>query len=98
MKTEADFDGLVKIQSELLDVASELIKPDGIIVYSTCTVEYAENHGVVESFLERHPDMEKIPLPHLAGNEKLEIKENTLQVLPQHFGSDGFFVAAFRKK
>ncbi|WP_438317468.1 16S rRNA (cytosine(967)-C(5))-methyltransferase RsmB [Sporosarcina sp. FA9] len=98
VKTEADFEGLVKIQSELLDVASKLIKPDGIIVYSTCTVEYAENSGVVDGFLERHVDMEKIPLPHLDGNAKLEIKDNTLQVLPQHFESDGFFVAAFRKK
>jgi len=61
-------------------------------------VEYAENIGVVDGFLERHVDMEKIPLPHLKGNLKLDIKENTLQVLPQHFESDGFFVAAFRKK
>ena len=98
VKKEADFDGLVKIQSELLDVARDLIKPDGILVYSTCTVEYVENQGVVSSFLERHTDMETIPLPHLTGNEKLQFEGNLLQVLPQHFGSDGFFVAAFRKK
>ena len=42
-KTEADFEGLTSIQSELLDTARELIKPDGIIVYSTCTVEHIEN-------------------------------------------------------
>ena len=89
---------LTSIQSDLLDTARELIKPDGVIVYSTCTVEYAENQGMVERFLERHTDMEKIPLPQLTGNEKLAIEDNTLQVLPQHFGSDGFFVAAFRKK
>ena len=35
---------------------------------------------------------------NLTGNEKLEIEDDTLQVLPQHFGGDGFFVAAFRKK
>ncbi|MCZ2258835.1 16S rRNA (cytosine(967)-C(5))-methyltransferase RsmB [Sporosarcina sp. G11-34] len=98
VKTAADFDGLVKIQSELLDTAKELIKPEGVIVYSTCTVEYAENQGVVSSFLERHTDMETIPLPHLTGNEKLQFEGNLLQVLPQHFGSDGFFVTAFRKK
>ncbi|MHA6258656.1 16S rRNA (cytosine(967)-C(5))-methyltransferase RsmB [Sporosarcina sp. CAU 1771] len=98
VKTEADFDGLVKIQNELLDVAKELIKPDGIIVYSTCTVEYAENQGVVKSFLERHTDIETISIPHLAGKEKLHVEDNMLQVLPQHFGSDGFFVTAFQKK
>ena len=50
-KTQADFDALTSIQSDLLDTARELIKPDGIIVYSTCTVEYAENQGMVEQFL-----------------------------------------------
>ena len=98
VKTEADLDGLVKIQSELLDAAKELIKPNGIIVYSTCTVEYKENRGMVESFLNRHSDMELIPLANLQGKEKLIIEDNTLQVLPQHFGGDGFFVAAMRKK
>lgn len=97
-KTEADFDGLTDIQSELLDTARQLIKPDGIIVYSTCTVEHAENKGMVDRFLEKHIDMEKIPLPQLKENEKLAMEDDTLQVLPQHFGSDGFFVAAFRKK
>ena len=97
-KTEADFKGLTSIQSELLDTARELIKPDGIIVYSTCTVEHTENRGIVDHFLKRHPDMEKVPLPQLEEVEKLEIQDDTLQVLPQHFGSDGFFVAAFRKK
>jgi len=98
VKTEADFVGLLKIQSELLDVAKELIKPEGIIVYSTCTVEYAENRGMVDGFLKRHSDMELIPLANLQGNEKLAIEDQTLQVLPQHFGGDGFFVAAMRKK
>ena len=88
---------MTTIQSELLDTARELIKPDGIIVYSTCTVEYAENQGMVERFLEKHTDMEKIPLPQLKDIEKLAIEDDTLQVLPQHFGSDGFFVAAFGK-
>ncbi|AOV08309.1 16S rRNA (cytosine(967)-C(5))-methyltransferase RsmB [Sporosarcina ureilytica] len=97
-KNEADVTGLLKIQSELLHTAEQLIKPNGIIVYSTCTVEYEENRGMVESFLKEHPTMELIPLPNLEENEKLQMQENTLQVLPQHFGGDGFFVAAFRKK
>lgn len=98
VKTEEDVNSLLKIQSELLDTAAELIKQDGIIVYSTCTVEYAENRGMVEEFLNRHNDIILIPLPNLNGNEKLGIEDDTLQVLPQHFGGDGFFVAAFRKK
>ncbi|MBE1553512.1 16S rRNA (cytosine(967)-C(5))-methyltransferase RsmB [Sporosarcina limicola] len=97
-KTEADFIGLSNLQSQLLDTACELIKPDGVIVYSTCTMEYLENYGVVKRFLKQHPDMEKIPLHQLKNHEKLAISDDMLQVLPQHFGSDGFFVVAFKKK
>ena len=98
VKNEADVEGLLTIQSELLATAEKLIKPNGIIVYSTCTVEYEENRGMVEKFLENHEKMELIPLPNLEDNTKLAIENHTLQVLPQHFGGDGFFVAALRKK
>ncbi|KXH79936.1 16S rRNA (cytosine(967)-C(5))-methyltransferase RsmB [Sporosarcina sp. HYO08] len=97
-KNESDLESLAAIQMALLETAKQLIKPDGIIIYSTCTVEVSENKGMVEQFLKRHSDMEKIPLPHLIENEKLSMEDDFLQVLPQHFGSDGFFVAALRKK
>lgn len=98
VKKESDIKGLLTIQSELLDEAAKLIKPNGLIVYSTCTVEYKENRGMVEQFLKKHEDMQLIPLPNIAGNEKLAIENDTLQVLPQHFGGDGFFIAALQKK
>lgn len=97
-KQPEDIKGLLAIQSALLHTAEQLIKPEGIIVYSTCTVEYEENRGMVEKFLKEHPGMELISLSNLQDNEKLHLEAQTLQVLPQHFGGDGFFVAAFRKK
>lgn len=98
VKTEDDLVGLLTIQSELLNTAVQLLKPNGILVYSTCTVEYNENRGMVEQFLKQHTNMQLIPLPNLQENESLAIENDTLQVLPQHFGGDGFFIAAFRKK
>lgn len=98
VKKESDIKGLLTIQSELLDEAVKLIKPNGLIVYSTCTVEYKENRGMVEQFLKKHEDMQLVPLSNIAGNEKLAIENDTLQVLPQHFGGDGFFIAALQKK
>lgn len=97
-KTEQDLSSLTEIQGQLLDTAYKLIKDDGIIVYSTCTVEYDENEGMVRRFLEKHPDMTMAPLTGLANHDSLAIKDDMLQILPQHFGSDGFFIAAFRKK
>lgn len=43
-------------QKEILDNAAVMLKPGGVIVYSTCTFSKEENEDVIECFLERHPD------------------------------------------
>ena len=77
-----------------------LLKKGGILVYSTCTVDIDENKRIVEAFLSEHPDFEgdeyfkdRIPesLRPLSG-------KYDLQIFPQDFGSDGFYIACFRKK
>lgn len=97
-KREEDLESLQTIQLAILDNATQVLKPGGRLVYSTCTVDKRENEGTVEAFLSKHPEMESEPLTNLP--EKLLAKQNNgmLQVFPQDFGSDGFFVAAFRKK
>lgn len=97
-KREEDLESLQTIQLAILDNAAQVLKPGGRLVYSTCTVDKRENEGTVEAFLSQHPEMESEQLTNLP--EKLLAKQNNgmLQVFPQDFGSDGFFVAAFRKK
>lgn len=97
-KREEDLESLQTIQLAILDNAAQVLKPGGRLVYSTCTVDKRENEGTVEAFLSQHPEMESERLTNLP--EKLLAKQNNgmLQVFPQDFGSDGFFVAAFRKK
>jgi len=92
-KTEQDAKKLQNIQLELLDEAYKLLKPGGILVYSTCTVEATENREVTHLFIEKHPDM--TPVEDLLP---LFPQRGSIQVLPQDFGSDGFFVAAFEKR
>lgn len=43
-------------QKEILDNAAVMLKPGGVIVYSTCTFSKEENEDVIECILERHPD------------------------------------------
>lgn len=43
-------------QKEILDNAAVMLKPGGVIVYSTCTFSKEENEDVIECFLERHSD------------------------------------------
>jgi 16S rRNA (cytosine967-C5)-methyltransferase len=94
-KTPDDFGRLQTIQLALLDEAAKLLKPGGVMVYSTCTVDNEENRGTAERFMKAHPEMEQIPsaLPPAFKSKG----QGFVQVFPQDFGSDGFFIASFRK-
>ncbi|MEG0381245.1 MAG: 16S rRNA (cytosine(967)-C(5))-methyltransferase, partial [Kurthia sp.] len=89
---------LHKIQLDLLDSAYHLLKINGKMVYSTCTVDQMENGDIVEKFLEKYPDMELSPAVDAPEALKALREEGQMQVFPQDFSSDGFFVAAFTKK
>lgn len=97
-KREEDLENLQEIQLNLLDAAVKVLKQEGKLVYSTCTVDQQENEGTVQAFLMEHPEMEAIQLESLPTKLAKKQVEGMLQVFPQDFGSDGFFVAAFRKK
>lgn len=99
-KSPGDIEAIARLQQELLEAASGLVKPGGVLVYSTCTIERAENAGAVAAFLERHPEFapDERPevfrrLPSAAAREAIG-----LQVLPQDAGSDGFYIARLVKK
>ncbi|XP_073149600.1 uncharacterized protein [Henckelia pumila] len=51
-----DMDQLKTLQDELLDSASTLVKPAGVLVYSTCSIDQEENEERVAAFLLRHPE------------------------------------------
>ncbi|MCM3356979.1 MULTISPECIES: 16S rRNA (cytosine(967)-C(5))-methyltransferase RsmB [unclassified Psychrobacillus] len=97
-KSEKDFDSLKPIQLKLLDEAYTLLKPNGLIVYSTCTVDREENEGTAKLFMEKHPDMELKSFPDVVKNIKQQEEDGMLQLFPQDLRSDGFFVAVFQKK
>lgn len=96
-KREEDINLLHEIQLELLKNAVPLLKPGGRLVYSTCTVSKKENEGTVEAFLSSHPEMKLVPIQHLPKPLLEKQQGGMLQIFPQDFGSDGFFVAYFEK-
>ncbi|KAK4275305.1 hypothetical protein QN277_018412 [Acacia crassicarpa] len=51
-----DMEELKKLQDELLDAASKLVNPGGVLIYSTCSIDPEENDERVDAFLARHPD------------------------------------------
>ncbi|MFD2443472.1 16S rRNA (cytosine(967)-C(5))-methyltransferase RsmB [Bacillus sp. CGMCC 1.16607] len=99
-KREEDLNRLQSIQLDLLNAVSPLLKKDGILVYSTCTVDQEENQAVIRAFLNQNLDFvgdnewkERMPL----AIQPL-IEQYDLQIFPQDFGSDGFYIACIRKK
>ncbi|MEH7305904.1 16S rRNA (cytosine(967)-C(5))-methyltransferase RsmB [Neobacillus drentensis] len=99
-KTETDIKRLSTIQQDLLASVTPLLKKGGILVYSTCTVDKEENEYTVKTFLENHPEFEgditfKNRMPEAV---QPLITGFDLQIFPQDFGSDGFYIAVLRKK
>ncbi|MDG5470240.1 16S rRNA (cytosine(967)-C(5))-methyltransferase RsmB [Jeotgalibacillus sp. ET6] len=97
-KSEKDLEGLTVVQKSLLAAAVDMVKPGGRLVYSTCTVDHAENSDMVAHFLGEHPEMELTAMENLPDHVKPLIQDDILQVFPQDFNGDGFFIACFEKK
>lgn len=82
-KEYEDVKELPQIQTTILDHASRYLKTGGILMYSTCTLEKKENMDQVEKFLSSHKDF--------------VLESRPRELYPHLDGSDGFFIAKFRK-
>lgn len=87
---------LPQIQKDILANVSQYVKPGGVLIYSTCTVLKRENQDVVFDFLKQNPQfvLESFSLPKPIG----EVKDGFITFYPHQFGTDGFFIAKFRKQ
>ncbi|CAM8910034.1 unnamed protein product [Rhodiola kirilowii] len=64
-----DMEQLKKLQDELLHTASLLVKPGGVLVYSTCSIDPGENEERVAAFLTNHPEFSTDPADKYAPDE-----------------------------
>ncbi|MGY0692338.1 16S rRNA (cytosine(967)-C(5))-methyltransferase RsmB [Virgibacillus sp. FSP13] len=101
-KSETDIGRLAQIQSDILQHVAPLLKKGGLLIYSTCTVDQEENDGVVKAFLQQQTDY-KIDQAFFEGlpsdlNQSPGKTDYGLQIFPQTFQTDGFFLTRFRKK
>lgn len=93
--SEADISVLSRVQERLMDGAASVVKPGGLLVYSTCTMEPEENDAQVESFLGRHDDfMVEVG----AGVPADFVRDDVLKVFPGALGTDGSFAARLRRR
>lgn len=93
LRKEGDIQQLTDIQLSLLNALWPLLKPEGTLVYSTCSVFNQENEALVSGFLKCHDDITPSPIESKLGL-KLDIG---LQLFPKKEGHDGFYYARFKK-
>lgn len=93
-QSKESIQSLVELQLQILENIKRNIKPGGTIVYSTCTIEQMENENVIYTFLKQNEEFEFEPFQHPVTGKEV----NTLQILPQDFDSDGFFITQIRRK
>lgn len=97
-KTPENIELLSELQFEILESASQVLKDDGELVYSTCTILKEENTENIKRFLEKYPEFEtaEVYIPENvkgtydeAGGFTIDYNEDIL---------DGFYIAKIRKK
>ena len=95
-RTPEEIDELTDLQDDLLDAAAVLVRPGGLLVYSTCTIEPEENAERVAAFLARHPDFTAERADGLVP-ETFVTADGYFAALPHRHGTDGAFAARLRR-
>ena len=92
----SDFAVMSALQKLIVRSASNVVKPGGLLIYSTCSLEREENDEQIEQFLSENPNWILDPPPE--GSVAPELLDGGfLRVLPQRHGTDGAFAARLRR-
>lgn len=92
---EEELHELAALQRKILSVVSRYVKPGGVLVYSTCTINPEENEGNALWIEENLPFKRKEIASVLPEALKNDCVDNRIQLLPGIHPCDGFFIAAF---
>ncbi len=97
-KSLQDLKELVLLQKQLLASAYQLLSPNGVIAYVTCSPHLAETKGQVIDFLSAHSDMKILPMGKLElAHKEGVLSDGTVQLWTHHNQSDAMFMAMFEK-
>jgi len=89
-----DIRNLTEIQYNLLTKASTLVKINGVVVYSTCSIEPEENFEIVNKFLVNNPNFKLVNAAETFPKELID-ENGCIQTLPHIHHMDGAFAAKF---
>lgn len=97
-----DIQRLADIQLDIVTQVAPLLKKGGLLIYSTCTVDSEENEDVVKNFLRANQNFSldtnfAETLPPIIKQDG-NVTEYGLQIFPQTYGTDGFFMTRLIKQ
>jgi len=98
-KELSDIKALTNLQKDIIKTSSKYVKPNGIMVYSTCTISALENEQMVKWILENLDfELEDLNeyIPTCLHSETT--KKGYIQIFPDTANTDGFFISRFRKR
>ena len=99
---------LIEIQQKILNVASYILKPGGLMLYSTCTLNTAENSNQVNNFIKDNPNHSLVSmrdnlaeildnLINLDSSLEQQVDKGEITLWPQKVMSEGFYLALIKK-
>lgn len=93
--TNKHIEEIVTLQKQILNNSVKYLKEGGVLIYSTCTIDKRENEYNIQEFLEKNSNfrLEKITIDSTIK----EYKEGMLNILPDEYNCDGFFISKLRK-
>lgn len=103
---EQEKESLSELQKQLGEKAAKMLEEDGVMVYSTCTINPQENEEVVKHLVENtglNLESIELDLEHARGVSRFEDEEygemtsKTVRIYPHHFDSGVIYIARFRK-
>jgi 16S rRNA (cytosine967-C5)-methyltransferase len=104
LKTQSDVRRLAELQDALLARMGDMLRPGGVLVYATCSLQPEEGPVRIDGFLARSAPFERLPVSaaELPGLESAVTAEGDVRTLPCHWaergGIDGFYIARLRRK
>lgn len=86
---------LPELQLKILENQARYVRPGGTLLYSTCTLAYRENEGVIDAFLKEHSEFSllELPLPSAIS----QTQKGMLRLIPGAYDTDGFFICCMRR-
>ena len=97
--TERSLERHANIQKRFLETLAPMVKPNGVLVYSVCSIEPEEGEAVIDAFLKNHPEFVIDKSPGKLPESLLSLIEpkTGFKTLPILNGMDGFFLTRLKR-